>query len=81
MIYSLRQKAFSADWMENAAHIVHSHTYAPYPYTVQALDKFFVEEVMAKGAAPLSTLSDAILAQKICEAAEESCETGRHVAL
>jgi hypothetical protein len=36
---------------------------------------------MAKGAAPLSTLNDAILAQKICEAAEESCETGRHVAL
>ena len=39
------------------------------------------KEVMAKGAAPLSTLDDAILAQKICEAAEESCETGRHVAL
>ena len=39
------------------------------------------KEVMAKGAAPLSTLNDAILAQKICEAAEESCETGRHVAL
>ena len=30
------------DWMENTPHIVHSHTYAPYPYTVRELDRFFV---------------------------------------
>jgi len=28
--------------MENTPHIVHSHTYAPYPYTVRELDRFFV---------------------------------------
>ena len=39
------------------------------------------EEVMAKGTAPLSTLEDALMAQRIVEAAEESCDTGRHVAL
>eukprot|EP01047_Picozoa_sp_COSAG01_P129741 COSAG01_NODE_59236_length_301_cov_1.014851_1_plen_73_part_01 len=58
------------DWVTNKAHTVHSHTYAPYPYTVRALDQYFVEQVLGAGKAPLSTLEDALTCQKIVEAAE-----------
>ena len=36
----------------NKAHIVHSHTYAPYPHTVRALDAFFVEQVQPPQSPP-----------------------------
>lgn len=67
------------DWVVNAQadNGVHSHSYVPYPHTVRDLDRHFVEQVLgAAAAAPLSTMDDAILCQRICEAAERSAEEG-----
>jgi predicted dehydrogenase len=69
------------DWVVNAPHIVHSHTYAAYPETIRAASTYFVEEVLGKGAQPLSTLQDAVVCQRIIEAAEASAAEGRHVQL
>eukprot|EP01047_Picozoa_sp_COSAG01_P015721 COSAG01_NODE_791_length_13556_cov_214.163930_9_plen_131_part_00 len=67
------------DWVINARadNGVHSHSYVPYPHTVRDLDRHFVERVLGPAAAaPLSTMDDAILCQRICEAAERSAEEG-----
>jgi len=46
-----------------------------------AVDRHFIEEVIPGRQPPLSTLDDALFAQIILDAAEESCESGMHVLL
>ena len=69
------------DYVVNRPHIVHSHTYAAYPETICAASTFFLDEVLGQGAEPLSTLQDAVMCQRIIEAAELSAAEGRHVQL
>eukprot|EP00937_MAST-01D_sp_MAST-1D-sp2_P005088 g5088.t1 len=69
------------DYVTNAKHIVHSHTYCAYPETIRAASAFFVREVLGAGADPLSTLDDAIVCQRIIEGAEYSAAEGQHVNL
>jgi predicted dehydrogenase len=63
------------DWVELKKGISHSHTYTAYQATITNEDRHFVE-VCLKGGAPLSTLDDAIVAQKVVEACERSIEEG-----
>jgi hypothetical protein len=69
------------DWVVNAKHIVHSHTYVPYSHTIHAEDRHFVEETIAHGRPPLSSIDDAITALQIIEAVELSIRESRHVRL
>ena len=65
------------DWVELKPGIVHSQTYSAYQYTIFNEVRHFVERCVRHGEAPLSTLDEAIIAQKIIEASELSAETGQ----
>ena len=67
------------DWVENTPAVVHSQTYSAYPYSIHNEDRYFLENCVKNGRQPLSTLADAITAQKIIEAIEVSISEGRHV--
>jgi len=67
------------DWVENTPAVVHSQTYSAYPYSIYQEVDYFVNRCIRLGEKPLSTLEDAIMAQKIIEASELSVEEGRHV--
>lgn len=69
------------DWVENTAGVVHSQTYSAYPFSILQIDQYFIEKCLQRDQSPLSTLEDAILAQKIIEAMERSEREGRHVAV
>lgn len=69
------------DWVENTPAEVHSQTYSAYPYGIANIDQFFIDQCIRNGEEPLSTLDDAIMAQKIIEAAEASVSQKRHIEL
>ena len=70
-----------ANWVQNEASVVHSHTYSAYHYSIRNTDRHFVERCLRNGDAPLSTLEDAITCQRIIEAIEQSVRTGSTVPL
>ncbi len=59
------------DWVEVKKGISHSRTYTAYQATITNEDRYFVD-VCLKGGAPLSSMEDAILAQKVIEGCEKS---------
>lgn len=67
------------DWVENKPGVVHSHTWSAYEYHIREQTRFFVEECLGKGTAPLSTIEDAIVCQKLVEATERSANEGREI--
>lgn len=67
------------DWVENKPAQVHSQTYSAYPYSIYQEVDYFVKHCIGQGRTPLSTLDDAITAQKIIEAAERSVKEQRHI--
>jgi len=69
------------DWVVNKPEMVHSHVYEPYPHTILATDDHFINNVVLGGEEPLSTLKDAIMAQKMLDAADLSVEEQRHVCI
>lgn len=69
------------DWVENTPAQVHSQTYSAYPYTILNADQYFIEECLCRKQEPLSALDDAITAQKIIEAIEQSIEQERTIRL
>jgi predicted dehydrogenase len=64
------------DHVEIKPGLVHSQTYTAYQGSVMNEVKHFIEVCLRQGGQPLSTLQDAITAQKMIEAAEESIRTG-----
>ena len=60
---------------------VHSQTYTAYQGSVMNEVRHFLVDCLRHGAEPLSTLADAVTAQRMIEAAEESITTGRVVKL
>ncbi|HVP18926.1 MAG TPA: Gfo/Idh/MocA family oxidoreductase [Spirochaetia bacterium] len=67
------------DWVEVKKGISHSHTYTAYQETITNEDRFFVELCRRGSGEPLSTLEDALWAQKATEAVERSMSEGRIV--
>ncbi len=67
------------DWVENKRGVVHSQTYSAYPYSIYESDRHFIDACIRKGEQPLSTLEDAILAQKIVEGIEQSVHEKKHI--
>ena len=69
------------DHVVNARHHAgaHSHSYVPYPHTVRNEGRYFVEQILGQGRAPLSSMKDAITCQRIIEGIERSIEGKRHV--
>jgi predicted dehydrogenase len=68
------------DWVEIKKGYAHSHTYTAYQGTISNEVAHFVN-VCLKGGAPLSTLDDAIVAQKVVEACERSIAEGVTIAI
>lgn len=62
------------DWVENKPGIVHSHTWSAYEAHIREEVRYFVHECLGGGKPPLSTIDDAIVCQKLIEAAERSAE-------
>ncbi len=67
------------DWIENKPGVVHSHTFSVYEWHIREEVRHFVEECIQKGATPLSTIDDAITAQKIIEGSEASIAHKREI--
>ena len=65
-----------ADWVQNQKAVVHSHTYSAYHYSIQNTVRYFIEECLVNGKAPLSNLTDAVISLRTIEAIDESIETG-----
>jgi predicted dehydrogenase len=59
------------DWVEIKKGFSHSHTYTAYQATITNEDRHFVN-ICLKGGSPLSSIDDAIVAQKVVEACEKS---------
>ena len=66
------------DWVELKPGAVHSQTYSAYPSSIVGEVAHFVECVRDE-ATPLSTLDDAIDAQRIVEACEQSADSGKTI--
>lgn len=60
------------DHVEIKPGLVHSQTYTAYAGSVMNEVRYFIENCIGRGQQPLSTMADAITAQKIIEAAEKS---------
>lgn len=69
------------DWVENTPAVVHSQTYSAYPDSIANTARYFLDECVARGLAPLSTLEDAITCQQIIEGCETSIAERRVVSL
>ena len=65
-----------ADWVQNQKAVVHSHTYSAYHYSIQYTVRYFIEDCLVDGKAPLSNLTDAVISLRTIEAIEESIKTG-----
>lgn len=68
------------DWVEIKKGYSHSHTYTAYQGSISNEVAHFVN-VCLQGGAPLSTLDDAIVAQKVVEACERSIVDGATIAI
>ncbi len=69
------------DWVETRPGIVHSQTYTAYQGSITNEVRHFVEVCVRGGGEPLSTLDDAITAQRMVEACERSVAEGRTIEL
>lgn len=69
------------DHVEIKPGLVHSQTYTAYQGSVMNEVRHFLVDCLRHGAQPLSTLEDAITAQKMIEAAEESIRSSSVVKL
>ncbi len=69
------------DHVEVKPGLAHSQTYTAYQGSITNEVRHFLVDCLRHGAVPLSTLDDAIVAQRMIEAIEESIRTGRHVRL
>ena len=67
------------DWVDNTPAEVHSQTYLAYPESIYNIDKYFIEECILAGKKPHSTLQDAIDAQRLIEAIEQSVAESRNI--
>jgi predicted dehydrogenase len=69
------------DWVINDRNGPHSQTYQCYPESIKNTATHFINNVLRRGEAPLSSLEDAITCQHIIEACEQSADKGIHVKL
>lgn len=68
------------DRVTNANATVHSHTYLPYAETIRREDAHFIASIRGEKQ-PLSTLDDAIMAQKMIEGIEKSIKEGKTISI
>ena len=69
------------DWVEVKPGIAHSQTYTAYQASITNEVRHFIDVCVGQGVAPLSTLDDALDAQRLIEAIETSIAEGRTVDL
>jgi predicted dehydrogenase len=67
------------DHVEIKPGLVHSQTYTAYQGSITNEVRHFLVDCLRLGAKPLSTLDDAVTAQRMIQACEESIRTGRAV--
>jgi len=69
------------DWVEIKPGLVHSQTYTAYQASITNEVRHFIDVCVRRGGAPLSTLDDALTAQRLIEAIETSVAEGRTIEL
>jgi predicted dehydrogenase len=69
------------DHVEIKPGIVHSQTYTAYAGSIENEVRYFLDDCVRHGGEPLSTLEDAITAQRMIEACEKSIREGSVVGL
>lgn len=69
------------DHVEIKPGLVHSQTYTAYAGSIMNEVRYFIENCIGRGEQPLSTMADAITAQKMIEACEKSIREGSVVTL
>ena len=69
------------DWVEVKPGIAHSQTYTAYQASITNEVRHFIDVCVNEGGAPLSTLDDAMHAQRLIEAIETAIAEGRTVDL
>jgi predicted dehydrogenase len=69
------------DHVEIKPGLVHSQTYTAYAGSIMNEVRYFIENCIGRGEQPLSTMQDAITAQKMIEACEKSIREGSVVTL
>jgi predicted dehydrogenase len=69
------------DHVEIKPGLVHSQTYTAYAGSIMNEVRHFIENCIGRGEPPLSTMADAITAQKMIEACEKSIREGSVVTL
>jgi len=69
------------NWVENKPGIAHSRTFTAYQETISQAGQYFINNCLNKKQPPLSTMADAIMAQRIVEAIEEAIESNKHINL
>jgi predicted dehydrogenase len=69
------------DHVEIKPGLVHSQTYTAYAGSIMNEVRHFIDGCVRRGEAPLSTMADAVTAQKMIEACEKSIREGSVVAL
>lgn len=69
------------DHVEIKPGLVHSQTYSAYQGSIMNEVKYFLDDCIRLGRQPLSTMADAITAQKMIEACEKSIATNSVVSL
>ena len=69
------------DWVINDRNGAHSQTYQCYPESIKNTTTHFINNVLRKGEAPLSSIEDAITCQHVIEACEKSEQEGLHISL
>jgi predicted dehydrogenase len=69
------------DHVEIKPGLVHSQTYTAYAGSVMNEVRYFIENCVRRGEQPLSTMADAVTAQKMIEACEKSIREGVMVTL
>ena len=69
------------DWVELKPGLAHSQTYSAYQGSIDNEVRHFVERCVGRGEPPLSTLEDAVAAQRLVEAIEVSAAEERVIQL
>ena len=53
------------DFVDNSKHMVHSHSYQAYPYTIYAQAEHFIDQCVRNRRPPLSSLQDAATSLRV----------------
>lgn len=67
--------------IKRSEHQIHNAWYEAYQASINEIDRYFIMDALRKKKEPLSTLQDAVTAQRIVDACEQSANTSSVITL